>query len=314
MDGKSRYVASSAGSADGVTIEIDQHAEWPCPGITASARAVIEARRDPRPVGTSHKQITVFLMPGVHYHDLASYKMGRSSEILGLARFRYSLDGQIRFVLIRYPNWREMIAAKVDFSAIVESALRQICCECDDGPIYLAGHSFGGLVAFDTAHRLVALGRRVAFLGLLDTWGCDARSLKIALRRIRDLLRRKDVYALLRLTLRILIALRAFKLLQRVADFCMRIGGISAGIQITALLRCYPLRYWQGNAISVSTFLFRCEDHRGDGSYDYGWSNLCSRFRVISVGGDHVSMFSPRHVPRLASAFVRALRAADIDN
>lgn len=40
-----------------------------------------------------------------------------------------------------------------------------------EGPIHLAGYSFGGTVAFELAQQLVAQGRELAFLGLIDTWG-----------------------------------------------------------------------------------------------------------------------------------------------
>jgi thioesterase domain-containing protein len=317
--GKILDMDASAGPADGATVELGQQGELASAGIVTSAA---RGYRNPRTDGRQHRtaevgssrQITVFLMPGVHYHDLASYKTGRSSDILGLARFRHSLSDRIRFVLIRYPNWREMIAAKGDFTAIVTSALGQILGECGDDPIYLAGHSFGGLVALDAAHRLVQSGRQVVFLGLFDTWGCDAASLRVAASKVHDFLRGKDVYALLRLMLRMLIAVGAFTALRQVAIFCMRIGGLPVGIQITSVLRCYSLRNWQAKAISVPTCLFRCEEHQTDGPYDYGWSSLCSRFRVISVGGDHDSIFSPRHVRRLAGEFAEALQEAAMSN
>jgi len=38
------------------------------------------------------------------------------------------------------------------------------------GPVRLAGHSFGGLLAFEIARELVARGRVVSFLGLIDVW------------------------------------------------------------------------------------------------------------------------------------------------
>jgi amino acid adenylation domain-containing protein len=38
-----------------------------------------------------------------------------------------------------------------------------------DGPIYLAGYSMGGLIAFEVAQQLHRLGRRVAMLALLDS-------------------------------------------------------------------------------------------------------------------------------------------------
>jgi thioesterase domain-containing protein/acyl carrier protein len=39
------------------------------------------------------------------------------------------------------------------------------------GPYYLGGYSFGGRLAFEIARRLEETGRRVAFLGLIDTYG-----------------------------------------------------------------------------------------------------------------------------------------------
>ena len=39
-----------------------------------------------------------------------------------------------------------------------------------EGPYYLLGYSFGGLMAFEIAQQLCAAGEAVAFLGMLDTW------------------------------------------------------------------------------------------------------------------------------------------------
>lgn len=42
------------------------------------------------------------------------------------------------------------------------------------GPYHLAGHSFGGIVAFEMAHQLKALGEEVALLAILDSFPPDA--------------------------------------------------------------------------------------------------------------------------------------------
>jgi thioesterase domain-containing protein len=57
-------------------------------------------------------------------------------------------------------------------------------------------------------------------------------------------------------------------------------------------------------------FSLRCED----GPDDNGWDVLCSRLQVISVGGDHLSMLSAKHVHRLAAEFANALRATVANN
>jgi amino acid adenylation domain-containing protein len=61
--------------------------------------------------------------------------------------------------------------------AMAARYLRDIRARFPQGPYYLCGGSMGGLVAFEIAHRLAALGERVAFLGLFDTYGPDAASL-----------------------------------------------------------------------------------------------------------------------------------------
>lgn len=43
-----------------------------------------------------------------------------------------------------------------------------------EGPYFLGGHSFGGLVAYEVARRLTTRGQKVALLGLIDTYFPDA--------------------------------------------------------------------------------------------------------------------------------------------
>jgi thioesterase domain-containing protein/acyl carrier protein len=54
--------------------------------------------------------------------------------------------------------------------------LKEIRTVQPNGPYYLAGGSFGGLVAFEMAHQLQAKGEQVAMLALLDTY-CPLHSL-----------------------------------------------------------------------------------------------------------------------------------------
>jgi thioesterase domain-containing protein len=52
---------------------------------------------------------------------------------------------------------------------MAEIYLREITAQQPEGPYYLCGNCFGGMLAFEAARQLKALGQEVAFVGLIDT-------------------------------------------------------------------------------------------------------------------------------------------------
>jgi len=61
------------------------------------------------------------------------------------------------------------------------------------GPYFIGGYSFGGLVAFEMARQLQADGQEVAFLGLVDTYPGKAKSNAVLLSTLRALPRRQQI-------------------------------------------------------------------------------------------------------------------------
>jgi thioesterase domain-containing protein len=283
------------------------------PDLASLERGTGEAPKGAVQHGAEDRRTKVFLMPGGFYDQTKKLQSIKASHVLDLARLRYALRDQIQFALIGYPDWREMIAAKANFDAVVASALEQILSERDDGPIYMAGHSFGGLVAFATAHCLVEAGRQVVFVGMFDSrLPFTAKSSK-RIRKIIKYFKHPDPYldVLLRLIVRILLELRAFVLLEAFAQRCMSVGVQRIRPQLLFVLRSYAERRWKPNVLSVPTFFFRCEDDELHQSYDCGWNALCSRLTVVPIGGDHRSMWAPANAKRLCASFLEALRATE---
>ena len=62
-----------------------------------------------------------------------------------------------------------MVDAKGSLDAIVDSAIGQIRAMVGKDTCFLAGYSFGGVVAYEVASRLTRSGHPVGFLGLIDT-------------------------------------------------------------------------------------------------------------------------------------------------
>jgi amino acid adenylation domain-containing protein len=71
--------------------------------------------------------------------------------------------------------------------------LETLCTFQREGPYYLAGYSFAGIVAFEVARQLIAQGREVKFLALIDTdlpypeWQSIGDMLRILWARLRNL-------------------------------------------------------------------------------------------------------------------------------
>jgi thioesterase domain-containing protein len=62
----------------------------------------------------------------------------------------------------------------------------------------------------------------------------------------------------------------------------------------------------KGNSLLLNApvALFRSE---GPGSHDLGWAPLCPNFQIVSVRGNHHTMFDAEHLEALIAQFVGVL-------
>jgi acyl-CoA synthetase (AMP-forming)/AMP-acid ligase II/thioesterase domain-containing protein len=260
----------------------------------------------------------VFLMPpaGGDYPDLA--------------RFRAALKGKIRFTVIQYPDWREMIEAGGGFDALADSAVAQICAQSrESDPIFLAGYSFGGLVTIEATRRLLERGRRVSFVGLIDTRAVTTPT--VASRLSRFLARRPRVqlgsaakpatrplttslsgppsrwHALVS-ALILVSAFRTLKTFGRLAMLLPEKEAFNVASVINWRLRLESLRRLNLKSLEVPLTLFRSDEDLS--SSDYGWSALTSKLTVIPVGGTHGLMLSRPVLDVLSKQFQDAVESA----
>lgn len=244
---------------------------------------------------------TIFLLPGI---------VGDEPLLVG---FRAQLADQLRFEVLEYPDWDELLDRSVSFDAVVGSAVAQILAKVGPGPCFLAGYSFGGFVAHEVGHRLQAAGCRVGFLILIDSRrGVLAQPNQG--RRVRSLLSdpQRLPLALERRAIALCIRFRWFGLLRVLARWVMsRLPGIAFAFRyhLIWMLRLMALKEWRPKLLRVPTILFTSEDQQGSGGSDLGWRGLCEPLRTVPIGGTHASMLEPPLREKVCAELLNVLAA-----
>ena len=146
---------------DALGLELSPTLIYEAPGFNAFCQ-VLRERRAPRyaplvPLKRGTGAPPVFFIHGVG---------GNVVEILPTAR-RMTYPGAV--IGIRARGLARGEAPHSSVEAMAADYLKEIKVRQPNGPYYLCGYSFGGLVAFEMARRLSESGNEVGFVGLFDT-------------------------------------------------------------------------------------------------------------------------------------------------
>ena len=167
------------------------------------------------------------------------------------------------------------------------------------GPVRLAGHSFGGLIAYETARQLTAAGRTVDFLGLVDVLP-PAAMLRPPERLAHELV---DRLSLLFPSMRN-VSLRDV-LIERLRPSAAPTDR-QLFVQTTTLANDYAPRPYPG---PVTYFRAR---RRLPGHHALtAWRRRARRLTVIDVPGAHHDVLGQQHVVEAARRWSWALAAAN---
>jgi len=241
----------------------------------------------------------VFLMPGILSDDPP------------LARFRAAFGDHLRFKIIDYPGWQQTMAAGGGFEAIADAVFEKICAEpaCD---VYrLAGYSFGGIVAFEVAQRLLASGRQVGFLGMLDSRRWDLTDPGLFEPDL-DLLaeRRNPIADAIKWSMSLLIQQRLFSplsLLSRMLMLRPNRLGFKFQSRLVKELRYQALRQWKPATLDVPTTLFLSDSQWPGEPADYGWNRVCPHLNIVHIGGTHSTILESPQRESLCRHFMQAM-------
>ncbi|MGI4835688.1 MAG: non-ribosomal peptide synthetase [Janthinobacterium lividum] len=195
------------------------------------------------------------------------------------------------------------------------------------GPYALAGYSSGGLVSFEMATQLLAAGRDISFLGMVDayayqtihhpswytnTWRSGllrarhlAFDLRLLLRRPRLVLRYSDSLTLLRKFYTLVRYNKAQR--QLLPTYTLS----AQAVVIQKIYEAAMVRY-SLSAQSLHIHLFRSTEqlYYLDDVEHLGWKEFAQRgVTVHDIPGNHFSLFDTPHVYACAQAMQQALDA-----
>jgi amino acid adenylation domain-containing protein len=162
-----------------------------------------------------------------------------------------------------------------------------------EGPYFIGGYSFGGLVAFEMARQLQAAGQEVAFLGLVDTYPGKAKSNAVLLKTLLALPRRQQMaYAARRIT-------RYRRGLRRRFDALFLPKPLKA---VRKILAAAELAYQPRPYFGAATWLRASEKAlRGLDNPQDDWSRWVSGgVEIHEIDGDHGSIMNEPMVSILA--------------
>ncbi|MCU0863926.1 MAG: SDR family NAD(P)-dependent oxidoreductase [Planctomycetes bacterium] len=255
------------------------------------------------PIRTGGKRPNLFLVHGaggnvLGFRDLAHY-FGDDQPVYGLqAR---GVDGK------QSPHG--------SIAEMADAYLAELREVQPHGPYYLGGYSGGGLIAFEMAQRLRALGEAVPFVGMIDTW-CpqlpQRGKLARGLLHVGRLLRRGPLYPL-----RILQTKWQRWTAARINAKAREDGGV-----MPADLRGFEVQFaferafeqHQVSRYEGPVWLFRAEEQPQNTRYvfvtDLGWQPYVGGgLTVVRCPGNHFTMCTEPNVQLLCREMMTALDA-----
>ena len=207
----------------------------------------------------------------------------------------------------------DRIVALTSIPEIASHYIESIRESQPDGPYYLSGYSFGGLVAFEMARQLTSAGFAVPFLGLFDT------SAPVRAKVPGSLLPRRTYGTAWERTLQILssdevlekikqiVKRRVYSVHERVAR---KVGlPLPAELETLSGSQGFAAVNYVGEPYGGPITLFRSQVRPANElwSHTLGWESLVSNVDVRDVPGDHLSIYSGDNLAVLASSLKNCL-------
>lgn len=241
-----------------------------------------------------------------------------------LTAFTASMRKVARVTPIRYPDLPMILGGRNNVSDMAAAAVEQISRLQPSGGVRLLGHSLGGAVAFEVAAHMLAAGRSVTFMGILDTSLMGERSshwetLRRTVHRIRTnrvSASRMACRALAKATAAFGCEARLARIIDRYAKGQFNATCFRIRQELQEVLRAQAYFRWlaeRRSALPISAILFRC-DRKGM-PQALGWDRAFTRVDVVPSAGGHTDLVMQPYLatngPLIEKAFLHTCSPAE---
>jgi amino acid adenylation domain-containing protein len=228
----------------------------------------------------------LFLFQGIGIYYPLSSQLGEDQPVYGLA-IEMIDDSE---------HWLEQVAD------LVALYIQEIKTLQPQGPYYLGGLSFGGMVAFEAAQQLQAQGEEVALLALFDTWDPKAYTIYPLPKRLLTHLR-KFCHSPVKYLCSKLTKINKFLKLKQET----RLNHVPQ-IYLEAQQNYIPQTYSGKVTVFKAMEEYEVMSAFGDFEDQFGWGNLVTGgLEIIYIPGDHFGILKEPYVETLAKELKRCL-------
>jgi len=260
----------------------------------------------------------VFLLPGA------------AGPLAGQVEFVRLLANQFDIRILDYPSLDPVVPRITPIEEVLAKITIDLERDCPNGPLRLLGYSYGGYVAVELARRFALAGRRIEFLGAIDSpplprSGIEGAGIDYPDRHVERLfvglwqsVPKRIVSTVVRLYLKLaywLVLHGSLKTLARLVQLIGSLGFARAQLFLwwhaTHMSRRASLLEYLPEKYPGKMWLFRVPDDPNRSlPEDYGWRHFCRELTVDRIDGEHETVFSAEHVLVLSTAVRGALEAS----
>jgi thioesterase domain-containing protein len=231
----------------------------------------------------------------------------------------------LRVELVDLGDWPELLEPGFDVPTLARRLAARIATRAPSGRLMLAGWSYGGFLAAAVGAALNAIGREVAFVGVLDTTASPMSLIDLApQRRPTRLENLRAVPAWIRagqgrerladfIVTRVVARPRLLRLAVRLRHVWLPFGfrfhlNRRMGLRLRHdLMAAWRRRQEPPPAVpGRSVVLFRAAETVPDLVDELGWCAAYPGLRIVAVTGAHTTMLEPPHLATLCERFVEA--------